>query len=144
ESSDEEVEQEEQSVNNNGKEQQLVGNTNKDKQKQVDRPVTNMDGDGIQLIHRDVPPDKSTELQLTEMQHEVRVENIGVSTSIQSCDMAPVKGDIQLTHLIHKDQDKGNALVGKEDSQNQLAEPRVPLVAADVVKSIGKDLDEES
>ncbi|OIT26694.1 hypothetical protein A4A49_55970, partial [Nicotiana attenuata] len=110
ESSDEEVEHEEQSVNNNGKEQQLVGNTNKDKQKQVDRPVTNMDGNGIQLIHRDVPPDKSIELQLTEMQHEVRVENIGVSTSIQSCDMAPVKGDIQLTHLIHKDQDKGNAL----------------------------------
>ncbi|OIT20147.1 hypothetical protein A4A49_65944, partial [Nicotiana attenuata] len=124
ESSDEEVEQEEQSVNNNDKGQQSVGNNNKDKQKQGDRPVTNMDGDGVQLIHKDVPPDKSKELQLIEMQHEVRVENIGVSTSIQSCDMAPAKGDIQLTQLVHKDQDKGNAVVGKGDSQNQLAEPR--------------------
>ncbi|OIT19121.1 hypothetical protein A4A49_64161, partial [Nicotiana attenuata] len=126
ESSDEEVEQEEQSVNNNDKGQQSVGNNNKDKQKQGDRPVTNMDGDGVQLIHKDVPPDKSKQLQLTEMQHEVRVENIGVSTSIQSCDMAPAKGDIQLTQLVHKDQDKGNAVVGKGDNQNQLAEPRVP------------------
>ncbi|OIT19316.1 hypothetical protein A4A49_58484, partial [Nicotiana attenuata] len=113
ESSDEEVDQEEQSVNNNDKGQQSVGNNNKDKQKQGDRPVTNMDGDGAQLIHKDVPPDKSKELQLTEMQHDVRVENIGVSTSIQSCDMAPAKGDIQSTQLVHKDQDKGNAVVGK-------------------------------
>ncbi|OIT08904.1 hypothetical protein A4A49_58921, partial [Nicotiana attenuata] len=90
-----------------------VGNNKKDKQKQGHKPVTNMDGDGAQLIHKDVPPDKSKDLQLTEMQHEVRVENIGVSTSIQSCDMATAKGDIQSTQLVHKDQDKGNAVVGK-------------------------------
>ncbi|OIT21418.1 hypothetical protein A4A49_64561, partial [Nicotiana attenuata] len=129
--------------NKNDKGEQSVGNNKKDKQKQGDKPVTNLDGDGAQLIHKDVPPDKSKDLQLTEMQHEVRVENIGVSNSIQSCDMAPAKGDIQSTQLVHKDQDKGNVVVKKVDIQNQLAEPRAPLVAADV-KPIGKDLDEES
>ncbi|OIT33459.1 hypothetical protein A4A49_57793, partial [Nicotiana attenuata] len=147
ESSDEEVEHEENSVNNNDKGQQSVGNSI---QNQGDRSPTNNNGDGAQMIitttsHKEVPPDKAKQLQKADMQNKGGVQSIKIvgSASIQSCDVVPTNDDNQI-QVVHKDKDMGNALERKGDDQTQLAETKDPLVVPDAFTSVGKDLDEES
>ncbi|OIT26543.1 hypothetical protein A4A49_24370 [Nicotiana attenuata] len=116
ESSDEEIEQEEQSVNNKDKGQQSVGKSNKHNQDQGDRTQSKKDGDGVQMNiniepPNDVPPDKNKEGQMTAVQQEVRIENTKVvgSASIQSCDVASANDDRQMIQALHKDHDKDNS-----------------------------------
>ncbi|OIT19147.1 hypothetical protein A4A49_44075, partial [Nicotiana attenuata] len=141
ESSDEEVEHEENSVNNNDKGQQSVGNSI---QNQGDRSPTNNNGDGAQMIitttsHKEVPPDKAKQLQKADMQNKGGVQSIKIvgSASIQSCDVVPTNDDNQI-QVVHKDKDMGNALERKGDDQTQLAETKDPLVVPDAFTSAKK------
>ncbi|OIT19230.1 hypothetical protein A4A49_57753, partial [Nicotiana attenuata] len=105
ESSDEEIEQEEQSVNNNDKGQQSVGNSDKNIQSHGDRCEATQDENGGQMLinsYKDGPPDKSKELQITDVPYEVGLENISVVGT--NSDVVAVKEDTQIVHVVHKDQ----------------------------------------